>query len=387
MKRKKPRAKFLKAGELPLTYFTALEWMRFEKGMEVRRSEKMDEGELVTSRKDIQDLISDDVKTVIGTLEAGGLLSCPIVMIHEGKLAAENLGHPSNLESFLALWMKWEVGVLLLGFWVVKENSITAGSGFMIAEKNRRLVSSNSWPEGIQMVNSQGEQTETEWNEEEVIQANEFAGTLKDLLRDNFFPFCFDFSEAPEAAEDSGIPEWLIKKDGDLPRTAAIKGTSRVERFFYLLWTTIRDEHDLGFRITYLIQALETLFASDKGELTYRLSLRVALLSSDVQEQQIKTYELLKVCYGVRSAMIHGGAFDPKQYSPGKPKDIAELSRRLEDLVRQIARRLLEDSGFRALFSAETHVVKGEERKKSLEEIFTRSVFTRELPEIEGKSE
>lgn len=53
--------------------------------------------------------------------------------------------------------------------------------------------------------------------------------------------------------------------------------------------------------------ALETLMVNDRGEHTYKIALRSALLASEQTEERAKIRAIIEATYGMRSALMHSG--------------------------------------------------------------------------------
>ena len=62
----------------------------------------------------------------------------------------------------------------------------------------------------------------------------------------------------------------------------------------------------IGDRIADLCISLETLLNDSPGEITLKLSLRVALLLGDTEDNREYLWRFIKKCYNVRSEIVHG---------------------------------------------------------------------------------
>jgi hypothetical protein len=82
-------------------------------------------------------------------------------------------------------------------------------------------------------------------------------------------------------------------------------------------------------RLINLAIALEALFSpSDKGELSYKISLYASLLISDDVTERVENFTFLKHMYGRRSALFHG------TYDVNKDLLTIEEAERLAGIIR-----------------------------------------------------
>ena len=66
------------------------------------------------------------------------------------------------------------------------------------------------------------------------------------------------------------------------------------------------DNKHIGDKIADLCISLETLLSDSPGEITLKLSLRVALLLGDSEDEREYLWRFIKKCYNVRSEIVHG---------------------------------------------------------------------------------
>ena len=69
--------------------------------------------------------------------------------------------------------------------------------------------------------------------------------------------------------------------------------------------TSYNNKH-IGDKIADLCISLETLLNDSPGEITLKLSLRVALLLGDTEDNREYLWRFIKKCYNVRSEIVHG---------------------------------------------------------------------------------
>ena len=77
--------------------------------------------------------------------------------------------------------------------------------------------------------------------------------------------------------------------------------TTSIRRFN----TSYNNKH-IGDKIADLCISLETLLNDSPGEITLKLSLRVALLLGDTEDNREYLWRFIKKCYNVRSEIVHG---------------------------------------------------------------------------------
>lgn len=66
--------------------------------------------------------------------------------------------------------------------------------------------------------------------------------------------------------------------------------------------------HDIGDRAIEVAIALESLLGNGNTELTHRVSMRGAKLLGGTVEERMRTFDVIKAAYGIRSSMVHTGS-------------------------------------------------------------------------------
>lgn len=85
--------------------------------------------------------------------------------------------------------------------------------------------------------------------------------------------------------------------------------TDNVKKSEYFIKMS-RKEFHTDIKIYFYISALEALFMSDsKGELTHRISEKVAHLLGGNTDEKLDYYKNMKKAYNIRSAVAHGGIY------------------------------------------------------------------------------
>jgi hypothetical protein len=102
-----------------------------------------------------------------------------------------------------------------------------------------------------------------------------------------------------------------------------------------LTWTALANRYELRYLALWM--ALESLFGpKDPGEITYRLSERIAYFVSSTPSEREDSFKMAKKCYDLRSRVAHGAPLDPKTIR----KSVDHLCW-TEDVVRRVITKIL----------------------------------------------
>ena len=82
------------------------------------------------------------------------------------------------------------------------------------------------------------------------------------------------------------------------------------------------------------ITAFESLFVKEKQELSYRLSVRVALLIGKDKQDRKQIFELIKKAYDLRSKIVHGLKYEKNVKINDKNISIQEFVSKIEEILR-----------------------------------------------------
>ena len=120
-----------------------------------------------------------------------------------------------------------------------------------------------------------------------------------------------------------------------------IYGSTRKSRHFLAIgirrYALAMSRPSLDDRLIDLMISAESIFLdTNKNELTFRLSHRVALLLGSTSEEQKELFKFMKDAYGMRSKVVHGS----KSYV-NDPHDAEELSQTINRLSEIMRRSLL----------------------------------------------
>jgi hypothetical protein len=327
--------------------FAALRLMRLKEIAREPAEAELHTIRFVSHPREKRELLSKGAAEFLGSLESFHIVSTPVVAItNYGEVQKESgLMQTAHSLSCLHVWSRAVLDPLLLSLWCVKDHSIHYDLAyFKLSTKTRTLLAHSFTGGGVTLNCAVGE-AETVWAEDEVQSASEHNLKIADIIGEHYVHI------------------------GDGPQGARLWGSRdrpRVARFFHLLMITVRKQADVTFRIAFMIQGLEILFGTSTSELTHRLSLRIALLLGEEGESKSDVYMTLKKCYGVRSTAVHGDVF-----KPGKEGEILSLSEKLDQIVRQVACRILRDENLFNLLSLNSD---------KLENVFTKFVLEGSLP-------
>lgn len=153
------------------------------------------------------------------------------------------------------------------------------------------------------------------------------------------------------------LEESLLKEIRDLSRVVTkvdmelqasniklSKNKSRLSLCLYHIQIA-RSHNDWMLRVAFFVCALESLFNISKAEISHQISqITISFLDRSVDEK-LKVYELLKQCYSIRSYVFHGAVIKDK-----KLKNISELSRFIENIVKEVLVIVLQDLTLYELF-------------------------------------
>lgn len=111
---------------------------------------------------------------------------------------------------------------------------------------------------------------------------------------------------------------------------------NRIQRSLSLL-SILRAVSFLPYKLSLYIPILESLFSPSDGELTFKVSQRVAFyIGSDMSE--VKTiFEQVKRVYEIRSRYLHGQPFDNKS----KRLNFKEESKNMDDILRRVLKKVI----------------------------------------------
>jgi hypothetical protein len=140
---------------------------------------------------------------------------------------------------------------------------------------------------------------------------------------------------------------WKIQLMDDINMSARYI-SERIEKdekfnLYLTLYSDATSENKLDFKIVKLWTILETMAASFLG--TKEQKVRNLLLDYEIGIRQVESYDLIKLAYMHRNAVVHEGTSDPKMVSPKfvnyitiSTKNKTKIVEELEELVNFILR-------------------------------------------------
>lgn len=131
----------------------------------------------------------------------------------------------------------------------------------------------------------------------------------------------------------------LYEKMRRVPRKNAVWTALRM--FFVGLSMATED-----LRYPFFWVGLEALFGAEDnvGEISYRLSQRIAFCISSTPEEARATFKIAKDCYGMRSKILHGRF--------NSDRDMGSATAQSEELVRKVISVIFRDSQMTAVFQS-----------------------------------
>ncbi|WP_456293056.1 hypothetical protein [Pseudomonas sp. AK106] len=180
-------------------------------------------------------------------------------------------------EPLLLAWLVW-VGWLIEDSWLVKDNAI----GCELAHCNLKNDGKVFWT------------------------SNGLYSTLSKANGEALVPTTFDASELLMWNNvSSELRGHLHAKGFSIKQSPVSKASSRFDRFLSFM-TSSRKIAYPSLKIAQVCSALESLFSTSTGELTHRLSERVAHFLGGSAEAMEGRYQFMKKAYAIRSQVTHG---------------------------------------------------------------------------------
>jgi hypothetical protein len=105
--------------------------------------------------------------------------------------------------------------------------------------------------------------------------------------------------------------EFVIDPNSDfarlIPTVWAQWNHSKIERVSTVIQALRQsNQREIPMRIAMLVQCAESLLSEAPGDLRYKYALRGAYLFAPAQENRLVWFKALKVCYDIRSDVVHG---------------------------------------------------------------------------------
>jgi hypothetical protein len=268
--------------------------------------------ELITEKKTIKRILDKEFGKAAGMIEydhyknANHILYCDA---DESIFSANDDSHAA-----LTVWLVW-LEMLLTDSWLIKDNAMICESAYCrvitnthAAWTSNRLESSYSLSTGHK-------------NKSVDFSLNE----LK-LWEDR----CHKFQV------------YLHKNNSSLLNSFVDKEFSRIGRALRFI-TSARKESNPAMKIAHYCSALESIFSTEKTELSHKLSERVALFLKDHSYNALDTFDKIKSFYNIRSKVTHGSSLS-------KQGGLSDLSIECDTLLRDIINITLSNQLYMDLF-------------------------------------
>lgn len=253
------------------------------------------------------DILDDEFVKFAGAIEYSHFQKSShlVVMQWEKDFLGHKVGGLFLLEQWLA-WIYW----LIQDSWLVKDNSIACEVAYAKVDSSKGV----------------------EWS------SNGLFTQYSDVTGDHLKSTIFDEADLKIWNEVTDSVRAAVYKKGFNNAPLTDKSYTRFGRFVSFI-NLARTTNNPAMKIAQCCSALESLFSTDKSELTHRLSERVAFFLGEHGEDKEQVYQLIKECYAVRSSVVHGS-----HVKEGKGFTNQEKCRLLFELLKKIATVLLNNS-------------------------------------------
>ena len=210
-----------------------------------------------------------------------------------------------------------EIQYLTHYFWAVKDNNVYVRDGFLIAYPND-FADAASYKASLSVINSNS------------TNSFNFLSNFSDTEIDNALDLMnnklFHFDSKDEDIYDGDFMQFKYPRP-DVFRKS--KESTRYKRAF--MFVLMARSYHLGpMKIVSYVNALECLFTTNKSELNYRMSERIAFLIEDSPNKRKELFDTVKDAYNLRSTIVHG------EHIKIKDTDLTELSEKLDSIIRVI---------------------------------------------------
>lgn len=264
---------------------------------------------IVNDREVIKDLLDSPFKYFAGYIEYDHLLHTDHLAVCRPEEVSIWEGYDHS-EPMLLTWLMW-LSIIIEDSWLVKDNAI----GCELAHCHFNDNGQDFWT------------------------SNGLYSTLSKADGDALVHTAFNYSEINQWRDVSlELRTHLHDRGFSMFQSPVSKKATRFDRFLSFI-TSSRKTPYPSLKIAQICSALESLFSTSTGELTHRLSERVAhFLGGSAQDMESR-YQFMKRAYGIRSQVTHGSHI--------KQSDIEAspyISKGLQDICREIVFVVLRDS-------------------------------------------
>lgn len=264
---------------------------------------------IVNDPKFIKNVLDAPFKYFAGHIEHDHLLRADHLVVCRAEEVTIWKGYDHS-EPLLLTWLIW-LSMIIEDSWLVKDNAIGCELAHChLNNKGQDFWTSNGLYSTLSKANGDA-LMHTTFNALEINQWRDVSFELRSHLHDRGF----SMSQSPVS-----------------------KKSTRFDRFLNFV-TSSRKTPYPSLKIAQICSALESLFSTSTGELTHRLSERVAHFLGGSSKDMEARYQFMKKAYGIRSQVTHGSHI--------KQADIdasLSISQGLQDICREIVFVILRDS-------------------------------------------
>lgn len=300
-------------------FFTTLKFLELE-SFDEEFIELIPGIRIFQSKKIAEKILTDENMQIIGIIETQYVKDSDAILYYEFEDYEEVFKDCSNLE-ILENILQW-IDDLLKNLWLLKDNSVTCDTAFLIHEAEGNYEAS-SLRLLYQFNTSRGKLENIKLNKEEIIEFAKYHDTVEGYFH----------------TKKSGSLNFMLNKN-----------FSRISRGL-LFVKQAREARNLAYKISNYCSALETVFSTDSAELSHKLSERIAYFLKD-DFNKLNTFKLIKKAYNIRSKLTHGDTLDVKQIAV-----LDDISFEIDIIIRFCFNKILKDETLLQTFDSSNNVI------------------------------
>ena len=269
---------------------------------------------IISDRKAIENILDEEFQIVAGVLESNYLRNANHIIYCETEQSEVFEGLDSN--NVLTVWLTW-IEMLLRDAWLLKDHAIICENAYC------KMTDGNK----------------EEWSSKSLNTPVSYSSGNK------FLDVHFSLNELCDwSTKNYQIQTYLHEKKSPIYGSFVDNEFSRIGRSLRFINSARLDPHP-ALKIAHYCSALESLFSTDKSELTHKLSERVALFLKEFDYTAGEVFDQVKSYYNIRSTVMHGSKITPQ-----KAKNLAHLSKECDNLLRVIINIILNDTQIANVF-------------------------------------
>ncbi len=235
-----------------------------------------------------------------------------------------------------ALFLQNHLRHLMHFLWFIKDNSVSPSicMGYIYDRPELGKGTFVRFSEISIITNCYGEMEDVTFTKEDIDKAHTILNKYRKICPGN--PMEVD-GNLNYADGEEITPKLLVFKGKS--SNDSYNDKNRVQRAFDFL-SLARLSHLLIMKIALFIPVLECLFSGEQGELTQKVSERVAFYLGKTRDQRYLYFETIKDGYNLRSRYIHGDKLEKKHL---KIEFQMDLSKKLDEICRLVLYRIIMD--------------------------------------------